>query len=180
MFLFLLLWEIDLRKHLCSLCQRIFCLCFLLGVLWYHVLCLSLSHFEFIFVHGVRICSHFLDLHAVVQFSQYQLLKRLFPILCFCLLCWRQDHRCLGLFPGSLFCSIDLYVCFCTSTTLLMTNFVVLSEIWRAPCFVFFLFSSELLWQFLGLLWFHKKFLHFCSSSLKNVMGYLIGITLNL
>ena len=28
------------------------------------------------------------------------------------------DHRCVNLFMGSLFCSIDLYVCFCTSTTL--------------------------------------------------------------
>ena len=30
------------------------------------VLCLSLSHFEFIFVHGVRACSIFVDLHAAV------------------------------------------------------------------------------------------------------------------
>ena len=37
----------------------------------------SLSHFEFIFVHGVRVCSSFIDLHAAVQFSQHYLLKRL-------------------------------------------------------------------------------------------------------
>ena len=37
----------------------------------------SLSHFEFIFVHGVRICSGFSELHSAVQFSQYHLLKRL-------------------------------------------------------------------------------------------------------
>ena len=37
----------------------------------------SLSHFEFIFVHGVRGCSTFIDLHATVQFSQHHLLKRL-------------------------------------------------------------------------------------------------------
>ena len=37
----------------------------------------SLSHFEFIFVHGVRVCSSFIDLHAAVQFSQQPLLKRL-------------------------------------------------------------------------------------------------------
>ena len=37
----------------------------------------SLSHFEFIFVHGVRVCSSFTDLHAAVQFSQHHLLKRL-------------------------------------------------------------------------------------------------------
>ena len=37
----------------------------------------SLSHFEFIFVHGVRVCPSFIDLHAAVQFSQHPLLKRL-------------------------------------------------------------------------------------------------------
>ena len=44
-----------------------------------------LSHFEFIFVHGVRVCSSFTDLHAAVQVSQQCLLKRLslFP---FCIL----------------------------------------------------------------------------------------------
>ena len=34
------------------------------------VLCLmfkSLSHFEFIFVHDVRVCSNFIDLHVAVQ-----------------------------------------------------------------------------------------------------------------
>ena len=40
----------------------------------------SLSHFEFIFVHGVRECYSFIDLHAAVQLSQHYLLKRLcFP-----------------------------------------------------------------------------------------------------
>ena len=36
----------------------------------------SLSHFEFIFVHGVRLCSGFIDLHAVLEFSKHHLLKR--------------------------------------------------------------------------------------------------------
>ena len=36
-----------------------------------------------------------------------------------CLLSWRLiNHQCVGLFLGSLFCSIDLCVCFCTSTML--------------------------------------------------------------
>ena len=38
LFLFLLPWETDLRKHLYGSCQRMFCLCSLLGVLWCHVL----------------------------------------------------------------------------------------------------------------------------------------------
>ena len=66
----------------------------------------SLSHFEFIFLHSVRMCSSFIDLHVAVQFPQHHLLKRLvfFPILYSCLLCQRLiDLRCLDLFLGSLF-----------------------------------------------------------------------------
>ena len=40
--LFLLPWEIDLRKYCYNLCQRAFCLCSLLGILWYVPLYLSL------------------------------------------------------------------------------------------------------------------------------------------
>ena len=42
----------------------------------------SLSHFEFIFVYGVRVCSNFIDLRVAGQLSQYHLLKRLsfFPL----------------------------------------------------------------------------------------------------
>uniref|UniRef100_A0A8D1TEH9 Uncharacterized protein n=1 Tax=Sus scrofa TaxID=9823 RepID=A0A8D1TEH9_PIG len=37
----------------------------------------SFSHLEFILVHGVRVCSGFIALHAAVQVSQQCLLKRL-------------------------------------------------------------------------------------------------------
>ena len=37
----------------------------------------SLSHFELIFVYGVRVCSNYTDLHATLLFSQHPLLKRL-------------------------------------------------------------------------------------------------------
>ena len=43
----------------------------------------SLIHFEFIFVYGVRKCSSFILLHVAVQFSQHDLLKRLFSPLYF-------------------------------------------------------------------------------------------------
>ena len=36
------------------------------------------SYFEFIFLHGERVCSNFIDLHKAVQLSQHHLLKRLF------------------------------------------------------------------------------------------------------
>ena len=79
-----------------------------------------LSHVEFIFMHAVRVCSSFTDLHAAVQVSQKCLLKRLsFSHFMFLPPFQRLiDYRCLGLFLGSLFCSIGLYVCFGTSTTL--------------------------------------------------------------
>ena len=39
---------------------------------------MSLIHFEFIFVYGVRKCSNFILLCVAVQLSQHHLLKRLF------------------------------------------------------------------------------------------------------
>ena len=42
----------------------------------------SLSHFEFIFVYGERVCFNFSHLHAAVQLSQHHLLKRLFFLHC--------------------------------------------------------------------------------------------------
>ena len=37
----------------------------------------SLSHFQFIFVRGMRVHCNFIDLHVAVQLSQHYLLKRL-------------------------------------------------------------------------------------------------------
>ena len=56
----------------------------------------SLSHFEFIFVHGVRVCSSFIGLHVAVLFSITTCWRDcLSPILYSCLLFWRLlDHRC--------------------------------------------------------------------------------------
>ena len=45
----------------------------------------SLTHFEFIFVYGVRECSNFILLHVAVQFPQHHLLKRLSFLHCICL-----------------------------------------------------------------------------------------------
>ena len=42
----------------------------------------SLTHFEFIFVYGVRQCSNFILLHVAVQFSQHHLLKGLSFLHC--------------------------------------------------------------------------------------------------
>ena len=41
-----------------------------------------LIHFEFIFMYGVRKCSHFILLHIAVQFSQNHVLNRLSFLHC--------------------------------------------------------------------------------------------------
>ena len=68
---------------------------------------------ELIFVSGVRQGSSFILLHVNIQFSQHHVLKRLsFFHSVFWLPCQiLVDHICLGLFLGSWFCSIGLFVC---------------------------------------------------------------------
>ena len=100
----------------------------------------SFSHLEFILVHGVRVCSSFIELHAAVQVSQQHWLKRLFPILCSCLLCQRLiDHRHQGLFPGSIFCCTGLCVLIPAPHCFDDCGFVVFLEVWEsyASCLVF-------------------------------------------
>ena len=78
----------------------------------------SLRHFEFIFVYGVSECSKFTDLHVAVQLPSTTCWRDcLFSTVYSCLFCRRLIYcRCVGLFLGSLFCSIDPYVCFCANT----------------------------------------------------------------
>ena len=40
---------------------------------WSRLTFKSLSHFEYIFVYGVKECSNFIDLHAAVQLSKHHL-----------------------------------------------------------------------------------------------------------
>ena len=119
LFLFLLPWESDVRKHLYDSCENVLPMFSSRSCMRSHLMFKSLSHFEFIFVYNERVCSSFIDLHSVVQLSQPHLLKSLFPVVYSCLLCQRLIvHRCVGLFLGFLFCFIDPYVCFCASTML--------------------------------------------------------------
>ena len=80
----------------------------------------SFIHLEFTFVYGVSWWSSFIFLLVAVQLSQHHLLKRQFlHILCFCPLCQILIYcRDLGLFLGSLLCSIGLCACFYASTRL--------------------------------------------------------------
>ena len=78
----------------------------------------SFNHLEFIFLYGVSRYLNFIFLHVAVHISQNHLLNSLFySILCFFPLCQIViDCRDLGLFLGSLFCSIGLSAYFYAST----------------------------------------------------------------
>ena len=70
--------QTDLRKYCYNLCQRecsaqFSSMSFMVSGLIFR----SLIHFKFFIIYGVRECSHPI-LHVAVQFSQHQLLKRLF------------------------------------------------------------------------------------------------------
>ena len=58
-------------------------------------------------------------------------------------------------------------------------SFILLSEVWRVISPAWF-FSLMIALAILGLLWFHVKFRILCSSSVKNIMGDMTGIILNL
>ena len=65
--------------------------------------------FEFIFVYGVRKCPILSLCNTSFANSTYWI-DSLYHIVCSCLLCQILiDHKGVGLFLGSLFCSIDLY-----------------------------------------------------------------------
>ena len=74
----------ELKKVLCDLCHKVFCLCFPLRVLIVSGFTFrSWIHFEFIFVYGVEECSNLILLHIAVQFSQHSLLKKMYFPQCY-------------------------------------------------------------------------------------------------
>ena len=136
----------------------------------------SLIHLEFIFLYGFRECSKLIILHVAVQFSQHQFLKRVFfSIIYSYFLCRRLiDHRCVGLFPGFLSCSIiSISVFVPVPYCLDDCSFVVQSEVnepdsTRIAFAVWsLLFSTQI-----------RIFLNYCS--VKKAVDNLIGIALNL
>ena len=71
----------------------------------FRVIFRSLNHFEFIFEYGLREWSNLIVFHIAIQFSQYHLLQTpsLLTVYSYFLCCRLTDHRCMGLFLGSLF-----------------------------------------------------------------------------
>ena len=115
----------------------------------------SFNHFEFNFVYGARVSSDFIHFHVTVQPSQHHLPKRLSLFHCIFLPpLSKLDGRCVGLFLGSLFCSIDPYDCFVPiSRCFDYCTLTVFSEVWEgyASCVILFpqdCFSN--FWSFYG------------------------------
>ena len=138
-------------------------------------------YFKLFFVYGIRKCFNIILLYVHVQFFQHHLLKKRFFSMCIqCLFCNRLvDHKCVGLFLGSLLCSINLYVCFYASTILFwllwLCSIVWSQEVWYLQLCPF----SRLFWLW-GLLCFHTNFKIIYSSFVKNTIDILIEIALRL
>ena len=115
-----------------------------------HISYLSLSHFELIFVYGVRMCSDFTDWYGLSSIPSTTCWREFaFSVVCSCFLCWRLT---VGVWVYFLvFCSVPLShmsvcVCVCVCVCVTLTHyfdycsFVVLSHFWKgyASCFVIF------------------------------------------
>ena len=148
----------------------------------------SLIHFESVLVCDVKKCSNFILLHVAVHFYQHHLLKRLsFPYCIFFLpfskIRYPQEH---GFISGhSILLHWSIFLLLCPYQTVLMTTIVQSIALYYnlksgrliAPAPFFFLQTALVIW---GLLCFHMNCEIFCSCSVKNVIGNLIRITLNL
>ena len=143
----------------------------------------SLSHFKFIFVSGASKCSNVIDLHAAVQLSQYYLLKRLsflhriFLPRLLKINCSQVCGFISGL-PVLFHWPISLFLCQCH--TVLITVALQYCLMSQGVMLLALFFSLRIAFTILGLVWFHVNFRIICSSSVNNIMGYLVGITLNL
>ena len=142
----------------------------------------SLNHFELIFMYRERECSNFINWHAVVQLSRHHLLNTLsFSHCVFLPPVLMINHRCVIYF-WALYSVQLIHICvFVQYYAMLIVSIIALyyclkSERVMPPALLFF-FRIAL--TILGLLWFHIHF-RVISSSVKNVMGNLINITLYL
>ena len=143
----------------------------------------SLIHFEFIFVYGVKKCFNFILLHIAIQFSQHHLWKMLSLPHCIFLpplskIRYPQVHWFISGLSILFHWSIFLFLC--QYHTVLMTialqyNLKLGRLISPAP---FFFLKTALAIQ--SLLCFDMNCEKFFSSSVKNAIGNLIGIALNL
>ena len=140
----------------------------------------SLIHFEFIFIYDVRKI-HSFTCNSLVFPAPFMEETPFFSFVYSCHLCCRLiDHRCVGLFLGSLFCSIDLYVSIYLSAYCFdfcsFYHDLKLGSVMRLALFFFFMIVLAIQ----CLQYFHTNFKITCSGSVKNAIGISVGIALNL
>ena len=113
----------QIQKNIATIYVSVSCLCSSRSFMASGLTFRSLIQLEFLFVYGVKKCSNLILLHVAVCFSQHHLLKRLlFSIAYSCRFCHRLiDHRFVGLFLESQFCSIDLCLFLCHYHAVLIT-----------------------------------------------------------
>ena len=142
----------------------------------------SLIHFEFIFVNGEKNVLISFFLHVAFQLSQHHLLKRLsFSIVYSCFL----FHRLLGQSAWAYFWTVhpiplifvSVFIPYHAILITIALQFGLKPGTVISPAMFFFL-SIVLATQ--GLLCFHTYFKIIYSSFVKNSIGILIGIALNL
>ena len=143
----------------------------------------SLIHFEFIFVYGVRKYSNFILLHVAVQFPQHHLLKRLsLPHCMFSPSLSKIRYPEVHGFISGLYVlfrwSIFLILCQYHSVSMTVALWYNLKSGRLIPPAPFFFLKTDLGIQ--SVFCFHMKGEIFCSSSVKNDIGNLIGVVLNL
>ena len=138
----------------------------------------SLIHFEFIFVYGVRKCYNFILSHVAVQFPQHHLFKRL--SLPHYIASFVKNKVPIGawvyLWAFYLVPLVCIFVFVPVPYCLYDYSFVVKAEVRKVDSSSSILLSQDCF----GFLCFHMNCEIFCSSSVKNVIGNLIGIALNL
>ena len=141
-----------------------------------------LIYFEFIFVYDISKCSSFIILKVVDQFSQYHLLRRLFyPLYIFASLVEDKLSKSARIllwgfyFVSLVYISVFVPVPYCLDKC----GFVVEPEVRQVHSS-----SSNLLSQdcfgYSRFLYFHTNCEIIFSSSVKNTVGILIRIALNL
>ena len=139
----------------------------------------SLIHFEFIFVYDVRKCSNFILLHVAVQFSQQHLLKGLSLPHCI-FLPPLSNPQVQGFISGlSILFHWSVFLFLCQYHTVFINVALQYNLVSKVESSSTILLSQDY-FGYLGSFVFLYELYNFCSSSVKNAIGNMIGITLNL
>jgi len=141
----------------------------------------SLSHFEFIFVYGVKSALTSLIHRWLFRFPNTTCWRDCLPSTVYsCLLCWRLATGVQFISGLSILFNWSICLVLCQCHAVLITvalEYCLKSERVMSPALPF-PFRTAL--AILGLLWFHLSFRIIYSSSVKDFIGNLTGIALNL